>query len=153
MNVHNNIHPSSSISSSASSSASPPSVLIGWPSPTVSMVGYRQEFTSSRRLNCAYPSWPTSSSLSGSTTPSSFISDEDLFLDDEQYYLYEAPAPPRPAPLLVSKPLPPLYASKKPKKNQRRPQPDQRHGRISRKQRQPSKPMTPISESLEMVPE
>jgi len=152
MDFRHSTSPSSSISSSASSSP----VSIGWPSPTGSMVASsRQEFTSSRSLNCAYPSWPTGDSLSsfGSTAPSSFISDEDLFLDDEQYYLYEAPAPPRPAPLPVAMPLLPLYASEKPKKKQHYAQPDQQRRRNSRKQRHPSKPMTPISESPETVPE
>lgn len=136
-------HSTSPTSSSASSSP----ISIGWPSPTGSFSGAsRQEFTSSRSLNCAYPSWPSGDSLCsfGSTAPSSFISDEDLFLDNEQY-LDEAPAPPRPAPLAVAMPLLPLYASEKPKKTQWR--------RSSRKQQHPSKPMTPISESPETAPE
>ena len=135
--------------SPTSSSASSSPISIGWPSPTGSLSGSsRQEYTSSHNLNCAYPSWPTGHSLCsfGSSAPNSYISDEDLFLDDGSNapFLYEAPAPPRPAPLPVAMPLLPLYASEKPKKRPRR--------RSSRKQH-PAKPMTPISESPEAAPE
>jgi len=100
----------------------------------------------SQGSTCAYPSWPTGNSLNAfeRNTPSSFISDEDLFLDDfdgDDPFLHEAPAPPRQLPLAQAFPLlPPLYASEKPKKQRRR---------SSRKQRRPSKPMTPIVESPE----
>jgi hypothetical protein len=93
---------------------------------------------------CAYPSWPTGKSLEYRSTPSSFISDEDLFGDDcEDSLLQEAPAPPRQPPMAQAFPiLPPLYASEKPKKQQRR-------RSSGRKQRRPSKPMSVISESPE----
>jgi len=102
--------------------------------------------TSSRGSSCAYPSWPTGSSLEYRSTPSSFISDADLFGedfdDDFCPYLQEAPAPPRQPPMAQAFPiLPPLYATEKPKKQRRR--------SSGRKQRRSSKPMTPISESPE----
>ncbi|KAK3203966.1 hypothetical protein GRF29_106g1215993 [Pseudopithomyces chartarum] len=106
--------------------------------------------TSSRGLSCAYPSWPTGSSLEYRSTPSSYISDADLFgddLDDEfsSPYLQEAPAPPRQPPMAQAFPiLPPLYATEKPKKQQQ-----QRRRSSGRKSRRSSKPMTPISESPE----
>ncbi|KAF2791161.1 hypothetical protein K505DRAFT_69355 [Melanomma pulvis-pyrius CBS 109.77] len=93
---------------------------------------------------CAYPSWPTGKSLEYRSTPSSFISDEDLFGDDfeDSLLLQEAPAPPRQPPMAQAFPiLPPLYASEKPKKQRRR--------SSGRKQRRPSKPMSVISESPE----
>ncbi|KAF2706790.1 hypothetical protein K504DRAFT_66760 [Pleomassaria siparia CBS 279.74] len=94
---------------------------------------------------CAYPSWPAGKSLEYRNTPSSFISDEDLFGDDfEDGLLHEAPAPPRQPPMAQAFPiLPPLYASEKPKKQRRR--------SSGRKQRRPSKPMSVISESPEAV--
>ncbi|KAJ4296499.1 hypothetical protein N0V90_006544 [Kalmusia sp. IMI 367209] len=101
--------------------------------------------TSSRGSSCAYPSWPTGSSLEYRSTPSSFISDADLFGEDfdDCPYLQEAPAPPRQPPMAQAFPiLPPLYASEKPKKQQRR-------RSSGRKPRRSSKPMTPISESPE----
>ncbi|KAF4534251.1 hypothetical protein BFW01_g11990 [Lasiodiplodia theobromae] len=96
--------------------------------------------------SCAYPSWPTGNSFGSgvyrNNTPSSYISDEDLFGDDllgGSPFLEEAPAPPRiPQMPQVAQPLLPLYAT--PKKSR---QPS------SKKQRRPSKPMSPISESPE----
>lgn len=106
--------------------------------------------SSSRGSSCAYPSWPTGSSLEYRSTPSSFISDADLFgedVDDDFCpFLQEAPAPPRQPPMAQAFPiLPPLYAAEKPKKQRRR--------SSGRKQRRPSKPMTPISESPEAIRE
>lgn len=104
--------------------------------------------TSSHGSSCAYPSWPTGSSLGYRNTPSSYISDADLFgedFDDDFScpYLQEAPAPPRQPPVAQAFPiLPPLYAAEKPKKQQRR-------RSSGRKPRRSSKPMTPISESPE----
>ncbi|KAL5114671.1 hypothetical protein ACEQ8H_007465 [Pleosporales sp. CAS-2024a] len=105
------------------------------------------ESASSRGSSCAYPSWPTGTSLGYRNAPTSFISDEDLFggdLDDDFScpFLTEAPAPPRQYPIARPAPvLPPLYAHKKPK--------SERRSSSSKKQRRTSKPMTPISESPE----
>lgn len=119
-------------------------------SPTSSLYSnYSSDSTSSRGSSCAYPSWPTGSSLEYRSTPSSYISDADLFgddLDDDLAcpFLSEAPAPPRVPPMAQAFPiLPPLYAPKKPKSERRR--------SSGRKQRRTSKPMTPISESPEQV--
>lgn len=106
--------------------------------------------TSSHGASCAYPSWPTGSSLGYRSTPSSFVSDEDLFgddFDDDCPYLLEPPAPPRQPAMAQAFPiLPPLYANDKPKKQQ---QQQQRRRSSGRKVRRSSKPMTPISESPE----
>ncbi|KAF2813340.1 uncharacterized protein BDZ99DRAFT_474016 [Mytilinidion resinicola] len=121
-------------------------------SPSGSMFGsYHDSTSSSRGSTCAYPSWPTGKSLNAfhTSAPSAFISDSDLFgddVDDESGLitpplLHEAPAPPRQLPLGQAFPLLPLYASEKPKSKRRR--------SSGRKQRRPSKPMTPISESPE----
>jgi hypothetical protein len=134
----------------SSPSKSPPISIGAMSSPTGSLYSnYASDsVTSSRGSTCAYPSWPTGSSLEYRSTPSSFISDADLFgddLDDEFAcpYLQEAPAPPRQPPTTQALPfLPPMYAAEKPKKQQRR-------RSSGRKQRRPSKPMTPISESPE----
>lgn len=136
-----------------SSPSSKPLSIRSMASPSESLFGtYAQDITpSSRGSTCAYPSWPSGNSLSAFRTsaPSAFISDLDLFpddiLDDESGFnaaplLHEAPAPPRQAPLAQAFPLLPLYASEKPKKRRRS---------SGRKQRRPSKPMTPISESPE----
>lgn len=136
-----------------SSPSSKPISIRSMASPSESLFGsYAQDITpSSRGSACAYPSWPSGNSLSAFRTsaPSAFISDLDLFpddiLDDESGFnaaplLHEAPAPPRQAPLAQAFPLLPLYASEKPKKRRRS---------SGRKQRRPSKPMTPISESPE----
>lgn len=119
-------------------------------SPTGSLYSnYSLDVNSSRGASCAYPSWPTGSSLGYRSTPSSFISDADLFGDDFDEddscpYLTEAPAPPRQPPMAQAFPvLPPLYAQKKPKSERRR--------SSGKKQRRTSKPMTPISESPEQV--
>ena len=119
-------------------------------SPTSSLYSnYSVESSSSSRgSTCAYPSWPTGNSLEYRSTPSSYVSDADLFgedFDDEfsSPYLQEAPAPPRQPPMAQAFPiLPPLYATEKPKKQQRR-------RSSGRKPRRSSKPMTPISESPE----
>jgi hypothetical protein len=94
-------------------------------------------------MTCAYPSW---TGFQSSSTPSAFISDEDLFpeelLDGASPTLLEAPAPPRdiPFPAAVPMPLPPLYASEK-KKSKRR---------SSKTKKRPSNKLTPISESPEV---
>ncbi|KAF2189469.1 hypothetical protein K469DRAFT_40725 [Zopfia rhizophila CBS 207.26] len=133
--------PSKSISISIRTMASPSGSLFST---------YSQDTApSSRGSTCAFPSWPSGNSLEYRSTPSSFISDADLFgdnLDDEECspFLQEAPAPPRQPPMAQAFPiLPPLYASEKPKKQRRR--------SSGRKQRRPSKPMTPIAESPEAV--
>jgi hypothetical protein len=99
---------------------------------------------SSRGSSCAYPSWPVGKSLEYRSSPSSFISDADLFGDDDELatpILECAPAPPRQPPMpQVVHVLPPLYAEK-PKKQQRR--------SSGKQQRRSSKPMTPIAESVE----
>jgi hypothetical protein len=135
-----------------SSPSSKPISIRSMASPSESLFGsYAQDITPSNRGSaCAYPSWPSGNSLSAFRTsaPSAFISDLDLFPDDildESGFnaaplLHEAPAPPRQAPLAQAFPLLPLYASEKPKKRRRS---------SGRKQRRPSKPMTPISESPE----
>jgi len=120
-------------------------------SPTHSLYShhYALDPASSRGFTCAYPSWPTGPSLGYRSTPSSYISDADLFGDDVDDhlacpFLQEAPAPPRMPPVTHALPvLPPLYAPKKPKTERRR--------SSGRKQRRTSKPMTPISESPEQV--
>lgn len=120
-------------------------------SPTGSLYSISSvESNSSRGSSCAYPSWPSGTSLGYRNTPSSFISDADLFgedFDDDASYpfLTEAPAPPRQPPMAQAFPtvLPPLYAPKKPKSERRR--------SSGKKQRRTSKPMTPISESPEQV--
>ncbi|KAF2120699.1 hypothetical protein BDV96DRAFT_641360 [Lophiotrema nucula] len=121
-------------------------ISINMTSPSGSLFStYSQDSSPSRSgSTCAYPSWPTGSSLEYRSTPSSFISDADLFggdFDDDLAtpFLEEAPAPPRQPPMAQAFPiLPPLYAPEKPKKQRRR--------SSGRKQRRPSKPMTPIEE-------
>ncbi|KAF2728483.1 hypothetical protein EJ04DRAFT_538372 [Polyplosphaeria fusca] len=124
--------PSKSIAISIGTMASPASIFST----------YSQGSPSSRGSTCAYPSWPTASSLEYTNTPSSFITDADLFgcdFDDEVPFLEEAPAPPQVPPMAQAFPiLPPIYAPEKPKKQRRR--------SSGRKQRRPSKPMTPIAE-------
>jgi hypothetical protein len=118
-------------------------------------------FTSTSNANslvCAFPSWPSRSSLSPTLSaqrdttsygksyasqfdvPNSYISDFDLYpedLEDENEVprLEEAPAPPRPAAAL---PLAPLFATERPRNKKRR---------SSKKQARPPQVMTPISES------
>ncbi|KAF2029374.1 hypothetical protein EK21DRAFT_89791 [Setomelanomma holmii] len=144
--MHFETSPGSSPSKSIPISISPSTMA----SPTGSLYSnYSVESDSSRGSSCAYPSWPTGSSLGYRSTPSSFISDADLFgedFDDEDScpFLTEAPAPPRQPPMAQAFPiLPPLYAQKKPKSERRR--------SSGKKQRRTSKPMTPISESPEQV--
>ncbi|KAJ4372856.1 hypothetical protein N0V83_003147 [Neocucurbitaria cava] len=144
--MHFETSPGSSPSKSIPISISPRNMA----SPTGSLYSnYSTESTSSRGSSCAYPSWPTGPSLEYRSTPSSYISDADLFgedFDDEFScpFLQEAPAPPRVPPMAQAFPiLPPLYAPKKPKSERRR--------SSGRKQRRTSKPMTPISESPEQV--
>ena len=134
----------------SSPSKSIPISLKTMSSPSVSLLSvYFQDSASYSQHGstsaCAYPSWPTGKSLEYRSTPSSFISDEDLFGDDiEDCILHEAPAPPRQPPMAQAFPLlPPLYAAEKPKKQRRR--------SSGRKQRRPSKPMSVISESPEAV--
>jgi len=124
-------------------------ISIGFPSPTDSILSsFDQDSISGRGNTCAYPCWPSGDRLTtswGSSAPSSFISDADLFPEDLDEaspgpYLHEAPEPPRQIPLAGPLPLPPLYAQAKPKKQRRR---------SSRKLKHPTKPMTPISESPE----
>lgn len=131
------------IPSSASSSSSSSSFFSSASSPS-------DMSSSPKGYSCAYPSWPTGNSFgSGSyrnNTPSSYISDADLFPDDlldSAPILEEAPAPPRvpPMPEPVQMPLLPLYASPKKRRSS------------SKKQRRPSKPMTPIAESPAKAPE
>ncbi|KAL6169095.1 hypothetical protein ACJQWK_05455 [Exserohilum turcicum] len=98
--------------------------------------------------NSLYSIYATECSSRGSSPPSSYISDADLFgedFDDDFAcpLLEEAPAPPRVPPMAQAFPiLPPLYAQKKPKTERRR-------SSSGRKQRRTSKPMTPIAESPE----
>ncbi|KAF2691035.1 hypothetical protein K458DRAFT_382614 [Lentithecium fluviatile CBS 122367] len=150
--MHFEASPGSTPSSSPSKSI--PISIGNMSSPTGSLYSNysADSMNSTRGASTAYPSWPTGSSLGYRSTPSSFISDADLFgddLDDEfasPYgpYLQEAPAPPRQPPMAQAFPfLPPMYAAEKPKKQQ------QRRRSSGRKQRRPSKPMTPISESPE----
>jgi hypothetical protein len=83
--------------------------------------------------------------------PSSFISDAELFGDDDLEchndelhapYLQYAPAPPREyaMPPQIAMPLLPLHAPSKTERKRRR---------SSRKASPRAKPMTPISESIE----
>jgi hypothetical protein len=144
--MHFESSPGSSPSKSIPISISPSRMA----SPTGSLCSMISvESSSSRGSSCAYPSWPTGASLGYRNTPSSFISDADLFgedFDEEDSYrfLTEAPAPPRQPPMAQAFPvLPPLYAQKKPKSERRR--------SSDKKQRRASKPMTPISESPEQV--
>lgn len=137
---------------SSPSKSIPISIRSNMSSPTASLYSNysADSMTSSRGASTAYPSWPTGSSLGYRSTPSSFISDADLFgddLDDDvaSPYLQEAPAPPRQPVMAQAFPfLPPMYAPEKPKKPQQ-----QRRRSSGRKQRRSSKPMTPISESPE----
>ncbi|KAK8156262.1 hypothetical protein BKA80DRAFT_256929 [Phyllosticta citrichinensis] len=131
--------PSSASSSSSSSSSS--SFYSSSP---------RDMSASPKGYSCAYPSWPTGNSFSTGSyrnnTPSSYISDADLFPDDlldSAPILEKAPAPPRmpPMPEPAQMPLLPLYASPKKRRSS------------SKKQRRPSKPMTPIAESPSKAPE
>lgn len=144
--MHFETSPASSPSKSIAISISPRNMA----SPTSSLYShYAAESTSSHGLTCAFPSWPTGSSLDHRSTPSSYISDADLFgedFDDDFScpFLNEAPAPPRVPPMAQAFPiLPPLYAPKKPKTERRR--------SSGHKQRRTSKPMTPIAESPEQV--
>ncbi|KAF1840682.1 uncharacterized protein K460DRAFT_295703 [Cucurbitaria berberidis CBS 394.84] len=144
--MHFELSPGSSPSKSIPISTSPRTMA----SPTESLYSnYSCESSSRRGSSCAYPSWPTGPSLEYRGTPSSYISDADLFgedFDDEfsSPFLQEAPAPPRVPPMTQAFPvLPPLYAPKKPKSERRR--------SSGRKQRRTSKPMTPIAESPEQV--
>ncbi|CBX92338.1 hypothetical protein LEMA_P050440.1 [Plenodomus lingam JN3] len=153
--MHFESSPSSSPDSSprSSSSSSLPITISSrnMSSPTSSLCSNAsmESSTSTRGSSCAYPSWPTGPSLEYRTTPSSYISDADLFgedFDDDFScpFLQEAPAPPRVPPMAQAFPvLPPLYAPKKTKSERRR--------SSGRKQRRTSKPMTPISESPEQV--
>ncbi|KAH8731246.1 hypothetical protein GQ44DRAFT_643607 [Phaeosphaeriaceae sp. PMI808] len=144
--MHFETSPGSSPSKSIPISISPSRMA----SPTSSLYSaYSLDSNPGRGASCAYPSWPTGSSLGYRSTPSSFISDADLFGDDFEdddacHFLTEAPAPPRQPPMPQAFPvLPPLYAQKKPKAERRR--------SSGKKQRRTSKPMTPISESPEQV--
>ncbi|RYN47855.1 hypothetical protein AA0118_g12034 [Alternaria tenuissima] len=144
--MHFESSPGSSPSKSLPISISPRNNMS---SPTSSLYSnYSTEASSSRGSTCAYPSWPTGPSLDHRSSPSSYISDADLFgedFDDDFAcpFLDKAPAPPRVYPMAQAMPvLPPLYAPKKPKSERRR---------SSGKQRRTSKPMTPISESPEQV--
>ncbi|KAF2018935.1 hypothetical protein BU24DRAFT_108733 [Aaosphaeria arxii CBS 175.79] len=106
----------------------------------------------SRSSTCAFPSWPTGNSLGFRSTPSSFISDADLFgdFDDEDCtpFLESAPAPPRQPPMAQAFPLlPPIYATEKKQQQQKQ----QRRRSSGRKTRRSSKPMTPIAESVEIA--
>jgi hypothetical protein len=109
-------------------------------------------------LTCAFPSWPSRSSLSptfspqntayanNSDVPSAYISDFDLFpedLEDDSVVpvLEEPPAPPRAAPAM---PLLPLFAAERPKSKKRR---------SSRKSTKLPIAMTPILESPLVAPE
>lgn len=144
--MHFEASPGSSPSKSIPITISPRNMA----SPTWSLYSNcSSESNSSRGSSCAYPSWPTGPSLDHRSTPSSYISDADLFgedFDDDFScpFLQEAPAPPRVPPMAQAFPiLPPLYAPKKPKSERRR--------SSGRKQRRTSKPMTPIAESPEQV--
>ncbi|TLD34483.1 hypothetical protein E2P81_ATG04648 [Venturia nashicola] len=138
---------------SPSSSAASSPISIGWSSPgSEASSSSPRSFPATKNSNmaCAYPSWPTGPALSQYTTgtPSAFISDEDLFLDElldgEAPFLHEAPAPPRNIPYpSVTMPLQPLYAQPKSKK-------DSRRRSSAKKTRRPSKPMSPIAESPEI---
>lgn len=137
-------------SPSSSPSKSIPISIGNMSSPTGSLYSnYSSSSSSSNHgSTCAYPSWPTGSSLGYRSPPSSFISDADLFGDDLDDLL-EAPAPPRQPTMAQAMPfLPPMYATEKPKKPQQQQQ-QQRRRSSGRKQRRSSKPMTPISESPE----
>ncbi|KAI8941419.1 hypothetical protein NX059_002641 [Plenodomus lindquistii] len=144
--MHFEASPSTSPSASIPIAISPRNMA----SPTSSLYSNSSvDSNSSRGSSCAYPSWPTGPSLGYRSTPSSYISDEDLFGEDFDddfgcRFLHEAPAPPRVPPMAQAFPvLPPLYAPKKAKSERRR--------SSGRKQRRTSKPMTPISESPEQV--
>ncbi|KAF1939377.1 hypothetical protein EJ02DRAFT_513862 [Clathrospora elynae] len=143
--MHFELSPGSSPSKSIPISISPRNMA----SSTSSLYSnYSSESNSSRGSTCAYPSWPTGPSLEYRSTPSSYISDADLFGEDynDEFacpFLEEAPAPPRvPQTTQAFTVLQPLYAQKKPKSERRS---------SGRKQRRTSKPMTPISESPEQV--
>ncbi|KAF4306650.1 hypothetical protein GTA08_BOTSDO05449 [Botryosphaeria dothidea] len=132
---------------------SPSSSASSSPRSTFSMASNSSSFSSSPRdisgsspysssSQCSHPNWPNSfgSGMYRNNTPSSYISDEDLFGEDlfgATPLLEEAPAPPRmpPMPEPVAQPLLPLYAT--PKKSRRA---------SSKKQRRPSK-LAPIAES------
>lgn len=145
--------PSKSIPMSINTMASPSTSLYSY-----SNYAHDHSASSSRGSACAYPSWPTGSSLEYRSTPSSFISDADLFGDDcdDEFstpFLQHAPAPPRQPPMAQAFPiLPPIYATEKKQKQQSQTaQSSQQHRRRSsaRKQRRSSKPMSPIAESVE----
>ena len=159
-------------SSSSSSSLSTPQMSIGFSTNAVNSLPMSiPKSLSSSGLNCAFPSWPKGESFepfasrsdsgsgssltindSISTAASSYISDEDLFLDDfssgsshGRPYLKEAPAPPRPHHLLRRTPLPPLCAAESAKSSSS----SKKRRRSSRKERRASRPMTPIAETPE----
>lgn len=115
--------------------------------------------SSNNNVTCAFPSWPSRSTLSPTFSaqrdlsynnnhfdiPNAYISDFDLFPDDLEDdstvpVLEEAPAPPRAA---VAMPLLPLFATERPRKKRS----------SSRKQSKLQKAMTPIAESPLAPPE
>lgn len=129
---------------------------------TTSAMSFSSPITDPICAPCAYPSWPSGSSLYNQSSPKSFstgssfnnipsahISDLDLFLDDLPDenaipFLEEAPAPPRMYTAAIAMPMPllPLHAPEKSKKRRR-----------SSKKVRPMKQMTPIAESPLVAPE
>ncbi|KAF7196605.1 hypothetical protein HII31_01975 [Pseudocercospora fuligena] len=66
--------------------------------------------------SCAYASWPAGSDLKKTSRPSAYVSDEDLFGDDDEAYLSEPPPPPRSAEVWLARPLLPPVNPIKPRK-------------------------------------
>ncbi|KAF2093115.1 hypothetical protein NA57DRAFT_81794 [Rhizodiscina lignyota] len=146
------------LSVSPKSSPASPTLSIGFPSSMESIRSTTSHSapSASKGSACAYPSWPTAESLrpfgSFATIPSSFISDAELFGDDEfgydgeevhAPYLEQPPPPPRQyaMPTQMAMPLLPIFAAPVKTEKKRR--------KSSRKQSNRAKPMTPISESPE----
>lgn len=81
---------------------------------------HRASTTSTPYSTCAYPSWPSGCGFKAASTgvPSAYVSDEDLFGDDDEPYLSEPPPPPRPAemwaPVMLARPLlPPVTKTRR----------------------------------------
>ena len=125
--------PSTSPSTSLSSSTRP--MQIGFtPSGTDALFDIFHASTpeSSRYSTCAFPSWPSGLVLKKAHNgrASAYISDEELFGDDDVPYLKEPPSPPRPTQMwAVAQPLLPPVRTRRPSSSSS--QKAKRHSKLS----------------------